>query len=166
MPNQLIGWDTPKHPHCYWFPCDTPNFLNLEPIFASPEPIRGGNTGVTLPQLLCGWHCPSQLSSWHPIPLLAWRSSLFPLSWIQKSCLCQLPSHWLLALLLPIYNQLGAGNLSVPVQDYHEIWEEFNRRSIRINTQLGISRKTNQIQTPGPKYCLFLIILNLIIWWN
>ena len=76
MPNQLIGWDTPKHPHCYWFPCDTPNFLNLEPIFASPEPIRGGNTGVTLSQLLCGWYSvfPSsqagiQFLYWHGDPL-------------------------------------------------------------------------------------------------
>ena len=56
MPNQFIGWDTPKHTHCYWLPCDTPNFLDLEPIFATPESIRGGNTGVTLPHLLCGWY--------------------------------------------------------------------------------------------------------------
>ena len=56
MPNQFIGWDTPKHTHCYWLPCDTPNFLDLEPIFATPEPIRGGNTGVTVPYLLCGWY--------------------------------------------------------------------------------------------------------------
>ena len=82
----------------------------------------------------------------------------------QKSCLCCLPSHWLLALLLPIYNQLGAGNLSVPIQDYHAIWEQFNTSSMRTNTQLGISRKTKPNQTPGPKYCLFVIILNLIIW--
>ena len=82
----------------------------------------------------------------------------------QKSCLCRLPSHWLLALLLPIYNQLGAGNLSVPIRDYHAIWEQFNRSSMRTNTQLGISRKNKTKQTPGPKYCLFVITLHLLIW--
>ena len=166
MPNQLIGWDTTKHPHCYWFPCDNLFPKSRGHLCFSRTNQRREHWGHSFLAFMWLVLCLSQLWSWHPNPLLAWRSSLFPLPWIQKFCLCCLPSHWLLALLLPIYNQLGAGNLSVPVQDYHEIWEEFNRSSIRINTQLGISRKTNQIQTPGPKYCLFVIILNLIIWWN
>ena len=106
--------------------------------------------------------CLSQLSSWHPIPLLAWRSSLFPFPWIQKFCLCCLPSHWLLALLLPIYNQLGAGNLSVPIQDYHAIWEQFNRSSMRTNTQLGISRKTKPNQNKHQALSIAFLLLPCI----
>ena len=49
------------------------------------------------------------------------------------------------------------------MQDYHEIWEQFNMSSMRTNTQLGISRKTKPKQTPGPKYCLFVITLHLLM---
>lgn len=49
MPNQLIGWDTTKHPHCYWFPCDTPNFLNLEPSLLLQNQSEEGTLGSLFP---------------------------------------------------------------------------------------------------------------------
>ena len=79
-----------------------------------------------------------------------------------SSCLCLLPSHWLLALLLPIYNQLGAGNLSVPIRDYHAIWEQFNRSSMRTNTQLGISRKTKPNQNKHQALSIAFLLLPCI----
>ena len=66
----------------------------------------------------------------------------------------------------PVIISLGQGMSVSQMQDYHEIWEQFNMNSMRTNKQLGINRKTRQIQAPGPKYCLLVITLHLLIWWN
>ena len=115
---------------------------------------------TTLPQLLCGWYSvfPSsqagiQFLYWHGEPLCS------PCHESKNSACVSSLAIGCWHFCFPVIISLEEGISVSHMQDYREIWEEFNTSSMRTNTQLGISRKTK----PNPNKHQALSIAFLLL---
>ena len=107
--------------------CDNPELLLTKVSMPSLLPQNQSQEGpLGLSSLALTWlvFCHSQLSSLHPLHLLAWQSSLVLLPMntkvLPQSC-CLAIGFW--QFYLPIRTILGQRISVSQMQDSHEIWE-------------------------------------------